>query len=306
MAGRSVTTTDTGLPAQMRAAFIRATGSVENIEVGMLPTPGPGPTDVLIRTEVCGVNHVDLFVRSGAYEKHTPFPFVIGRDLVGTVADVGTGVVDLRIGDRVWCNSLGHAGRQGSFSEYAVAPAERVYPLPRPVDPVTAVAVVHTAATAHVGLVRECGIQPDDVVFVEGASGGVGSAVVQIARSHGARVVATCSAADAESCRRDGADLVLDYASPDLGDRLRRAAPDGIDIWWDTSGQYRFELVLPSLKPRARAVVMAGLAVRSILPVGQLYPRDASLRGFNSCGVKPVVATTAATIPSLTPSCRSI
>ena len=268
------------VPTRMRAAFIRAKGSVENIEVGPLSTPVPGPTDVLIRTEACGVNQVDLFVRSGAYPTHTPFPFVIGRDVVGTVAAVGPGVPDRRVGDRVWCNSLGHAGRQGSFAEYAVAPADRVYLLPRSVDPVVAAAVAHTAATAHLGLVRECSLQPNDVVLVEGASGGVGSAVVQMARRHGARVVATCSAADAERCRSEGAAIVLDYAAPDLGVRLRRATPHGIDIWWDTSGRHAFGTVLPLLRPRARVAVMSGLEARPVLPVGSFYTVDASLRGF--------------------------
>jgi NADPH:quinone reductase-like Zn-dependent oxidoreductase len=264
----------------MRAAFIRAYGDPGAIEVGVLPIPEPGPTDVLIRMEACGVNHVDLMIRSGAYPTHTPFPFVIGRDIVGTVAAVGIGVADTRVGDRVWCNSLGHSGRQGSFAEYAVAPAERVYPLPRGCDPITAAAVAHTAATAHLGLVRECRVQPTDVILVEGAGGGVGSAVIQMARVIGARVVATCSAADVDWCRASGADAVVDYTAGDLGDRLREAAPTGIDVWWDASGRHQFELILPMLRHGGRVALMAGLLVRPVLPVGMLFTRDASVRGF--------------------------
>lgn len=267
---------DTG----MRAAYIRALGDADSIEIGVLPIPDPGPTDVLIRAEACGVNHVDLFVRSGAYPTHTPFPFVIGRDIVGVVAAVGVGVSDVRVGDRVWCNSLGHSGRQGSFAEYAVAPIERVYALPSGVDPAIAAAVVHTAATAHLGLVRECGIRPTEVVLVEGAGGGVGTAIVQMAKAYGARVVATCSAADAEWCRECGADVVLDYAAPSLAELLRHAAPDGIDIWWDTSGRHRFDPVTPLLRSQARVALAAGLTARPLLPVGLLYTRDVSVRGF--------------------------
>ena len=73
------------IPKTMRAAFIRATGGIEQIEIGELPVPRVGPTDVLVRMEASVVNHVDLFVRSGAYRTHMPFPFVLGRDLVGNL-----------------------------------------------------------------------------------------------------------------------------------------------------------------------------------------------------------------------------
>lgn len=121
-------------PAVMAAAYITSHGPADSIQAGDLPVPAPGPTDVLVRTEALSVNHVDTFVRSGAYRTHTPFPFIIGRDLVGTVATHGTGVPGFRAGDRVWCNSLGHDGRQGSFAQYALVPVERLYRLPEGVS----------------------------------------------------------------------------------------------------------------------------------------------------------------------------
>jgi NADPH:quinone reductase-like Zn-dependent oxidoreductase len=114
------------LPERMRAAYITELGPAEAIRVGELPVPVPGPTGVLVRVEVVVVDPVDTMVRSGAYRTATPFPFVVGRDLVGTVAEVGAGVAGFAAGDRVWCNSLGHGGRQGSFAEYAVVPGERL------------------------------------------------------------------------------------------------------------------------------------------------------------------------------------
>src|SRR5699024_6878358 len=126
-------------PDIMRAAYIEQVGAVGNIRFGELPVPRPGPTDVLVKMLASGVNHVDLFVRSGAFQTHTPFPFVIGRDLVGTVVTPGGGVHQFQPGDRVWCNSLGHDGRQGAIAEYAVVPAERLYPLPNDVAPKQAV-----------------------------------------------------------------------------------------------------------------------------------------------------------------------
>jgi NADPH:quinone reductase-like Zn-dependent oxidoreductase len=226
------------------------------------------------------VNHVDTFVRSGAYKTHTPFPFVIGRDLVGTVAAIGAGVTAFRPGDPVWCNSLGHDGRQGSFAEYAVVPSERLYLLPETVNPLDAVGVLHTAATAHIGLFREAKIKPGETIFVAGAAGGVGSAVVQMASVAGARVIASASARDVQWVLSCGADEVIDYRDPQLWTRIADAAPEGVDIWWDNSGNHYFETLLPLLRKGARVIVMAGLGAQPSLPVGALYTRDVSLHGF--------------------------
>jgi NADPH:quinone reductase-like Zn-dependent oxidoreductase len=94
----------------MTAAYITAPGPAEAIRVGELPVPKPGPTDVLVRTQALAANHVDTFVRSGAYATPLPMPFVIGRDLVGVVAAAGARVAGFGGGDAVWCNSSVTAG----------------------------------------------------------------------------------------------------------------------------------------------------------------------------------------------------
>ncbi len=269
------------IPQTMRAAFIRGTGGVEQIEVGELPVPRPGPTDVLVRMEASEVNHVDLFVRSGAYRTHTPFPFVIGRDLVGTVIETGPGVASFDVGERVWCNSLGHHGRQGAFAEYAVVAEDRLYPLPVGVELKEVVSVLHTAATAHIGLVREAGLEAGETVFVEGGGGGVGSAVVQLARAAGAQVIATAAPEDQAWVDELGVQAVFDYHLKDVYARVREAAHDGIDVWWDTSGHNDFAQCLPLLAMGGRAVIMAGLQGQNpSLPVGDMYTRDVTLCGF--------------------------
>src|SRR5581483_10985689 len=108
------------------------------MRVGELPVPAAGACDVLVKVNAVAVNQVDTYIRSGRYPVPMPSPFVVGRDLVGTVA-AARPESGFAPGQQVWCNSLGHGGRQGSFSEYAVVPAERLYPLPE-ADPVTAVA----------------------------------------------------------------------------------------------------------------------------------------------------------------------
>lgn len=269
------------LPQTMHAAFIRETGGIDTIQFGELPVPHPGPTDVLVQLQASAVNHVDLFVRSGAYRTHTPFPFVIGRDLVGTVRACGAGVDTFTPGDAVWCNSLGHHGRQGAYAEYAVVPADRLYRLPAGVQPESAAAVLHTAGTAYLGLVREARAQAGETLFLEGGGGGVGSAILQMARTLGLRVMTSASTQDEAWCRALGANEVLDYHRPDLYEAVRRASPEGIDLWWDTSGHNRFAQCLPLLNQGARILLMSGLqGSEPALPVGALYTRDIRVCGF--------------------------
>lgn len=268
------------LPETMRAAWIDAVGPAGNIRVGELPVPAPGPTDVLVRVAAVAVDPVDTFVRSGAYPTPTPFPFVIGRDLVGTVATAGAGASGFTPGEPVWCNSLGHDGRQGAAAGYAVVPADRLYRLPEGVDPVAAVAVVHPAATAHLALSTHAGLCAGETVYIGGGGGNVGGAAIVLAGHTGARIVTVAGADDLEHCRALGADVALDYRDPDLARALRRAAPDGIDVHLDTSGHHDLDTALGSIAERGRIVVMAGITARPELPAGALYTRGARLIGF--------------------------
>jgi NADPH:quinone reductase-like Zn-dependent oxidoreductase len=264
----------------MRAAYITRLGPPEVIQVGELPVPVPGPTDVLVRVEVVVVDPVDTMVRSGAYPTPTPFPFVIGRDLVGTVAAAGAGAAGFAAGDRVWCNSLGHGGRQGSFAEYAVVPAERLYHLPAGVDPVAAVAVLHPGTTAYLALFRHGGLRPTETLYVAGAAGNVGTALTSLAQAGGGRVLAGARAEDAGWCQAAGAAEVVDYRDPDLAGRLAALAPGGIDLFVDTSGHLDLPAAIDLLADRGRIVLMAGRTQRLTLPVGPLYTHSRRILGF--------------------------
>jgi NADPH:quinone reductase-like Zn-dependent oxidoreductase len=268
------------VPARMRAAYITELGPADAIRVGELPLPAIGPTDVLVRVEVVAVDPVDTMVRSGAYPTPTPFPFVVGRDLVGTVAVTSPGTPGFAPGDRVWCNSLGHGGRQGSFAEYAPVAAERLYHLPAAVDPVAAVAVLHPAATAYLALYRHGALRPGETVYVAGAAGNVGTALTSLASLGGARVLAGARSEDASWCRSAGAAEVVDYHDPDLSSRLRALAPDGVDLYVDTSGHLDLPAAVDLLATRGRLVLLAGGGQRLTLPVGPLYTHDRRILGF--------------------------
>jgi 2-desacetyl-2-hydroxyethyl bacteriochlorophyllide A dehydrogenase len=264
----------------VQAAYIEELGPPEVIRVGELPAPRPGPCDVLVDVEASAVDPVDAFVRSGAWATPTPFPFVIGRDLVGTVAEAGPGVPGFRPGDRVWCNSLGHGGRQGAAAERAVVSADRLYRLPDGVDALDAVALAHPASTAYLALFTHGRLRAGETVCVLGAAGNVGSAAVVMAARAGARVVAVASARDAGRCHALGARHVVDRRDPDLPALIRAAAPDGLDLHLDTSGHNDLETAVDLLAPRGRVVVMAGLRTRSVLPAGPLYLRGGTVTGF--------------------------
>ena len=264
----------------MRAAFVTELGPPESIQVGQLPTPEVSAFDVLVRTRALAVNYVDTLIRSGRYPTRTPFPFIIGRDVVGVVAAVGGSVEGFGPGDAVWCNSLGHRGRQGSFAEFAVVPHDRLYPLPDGADPAQTVALLHPAATAHLGLFREARLRLGERVVVSGAGGAVGSTAVQLAAAAGAHVIATARPDDADWCRSSGAHAVFDYGDPDLWNRIRAEARDGVDVFLETSRHYAFEHVLPLLARGGRFVLITGIGSTVPLPLESLYLRDASLRGF--------------------------
>lgn len=267
-------------PPDMDAAYVTAPGPAGVIHYGRLPLPETGPTDVLVRVRTVAVNPVDTFIRSGAYPTPMPTPFVIGRDLVGEVTAAGSGATGFAPGQRVWCNSLGHGGRQGSFSEFAAVAADRLYLVPDDVDSADLAAAAHPAASAWLALFRHGQLRARQTVYVGGGAGNVGSAAVALAAAAGVRVVATASRRDFDHVRALGADEVVDYHDPDVSERLREASPGGFDVHLDTSGYDELATSVELLARGARLIAMVGSHGTPALPVGRLYTRDASIVGF--------------------------
>ncbi|UWE10985.1 NADPH:quinone reductase [Actinacidiphila bryophytorum] len=264
----------------MRGAYVDACGPAEVIRVGEVAEPRVGGTDVVVDVEVSAVNAVDTMVRSGVFRTAMELPFVIGRDLVGTVAAAAPGVPGFRVGDRVWCNSMGHGGRQGAAAQRVAVPGDRLYRLPAGVDPVEAVAVVHPAATAYLALFTHGRLRAGETVVVAGGGGNVGGALITLAVHAGARVVATAGARDAERCRALGAVEVVDHHGPAPAKELAAACPQGAGLYVDTSGRVDLDLAVGLLAWRGRVVLLAGMGARPELPAGPLYVMDRSVIGF--------------------------
>lgn len=274
----------------MRAAYIRETGLPTVIQVGELPTPTPGPGQLLVRVRAVAVNPIDTYLRAGAVAMPLSFPYVIGADFAGEVAAVGPGTTQFKVGDRVWGSNQGLLGRQGCFAEYAAIDAAWCYPTPASQSDTLAAAGALTGITAHLGLFRGARLQPGETVFVNGGTGGVGSAVVQLAKAAGARVLTTVgSPAKVEAARALGADVVFNYRDPGLDDAIRAAAAEssGINVWFETLREPTLERTISMMAMRGRILLMAGRQARPDFPLGAFYTRDLSLVGFAMFNARP-------------------
>jgi NADPH2:quinone reductase len=264
----------------MKAAYIETVGPPEAIRYGELPEPNVGPTNVLVRVSAVAVNPVDTYIRAGRVPMELPFPFIIGRDVVGTVEAVGSSVRRFAPGDGVWSNRQGFSGRQGTFAERLAIDEKLLYPVPDGADAVELVACLQAGMTALTGLDR-AQLAAGETIFVGGGAGNVGSAVIQFARSRGARVFATAGTPDGvDWCRAIGAAGAADYHTPDIARHAAAVAPGGFDVYWDTSGHNDLDQAVGLLAPEGRIVVMAGMAARPQFPVGPFYLKNCSLFGF--------------------------
>jgi len=265
----------------MKAAYFTRTGPPEVIQYGDLPDPRPAPGQCLVKVIAVDVNPIDTYIRAGLVPSKPVFPAILGRDLAGTVLECGPEVKRFNKGDRVWATNQGLGDRPGTSSEMAAVDEQWLYPIPSGVKEEDIVALSLVAVTAQLGLVRKAQLKSGEILFVNGGAGGVGSCVVQMAKSMGAKVITTAgSDAKADACRQLGADVVINYQTDDIDDAIRRAAPDGVNVWWETLRQPDFDRAVPLLAMRGRYVLMAGRDAKPVFPVGPFYVKDCSLHGF--------------------------
>lgn len=266
----------------MKAAYYDATGGPEVIQFGELARPVPKEGEVLVRVAAAALNPIDTYIRAGMVNMPLPKPFVPGCDFAGTVEAVRPGVNCLKAGDRVWGSNQGLLGRQGTFAEYACVNQDWCYKTPPEVADIEAAAAALVGITAHLGLFRCANLQPGEIVFVNGGAGGVGSAVVQMAKAVGASVITTAgSATKMSTCKSMGADLVLDYKSDGIPAGVRSFTRDkGVNVWYETQPPTDMVRIVDLVARRGRIVLMAGRQAQPIFPVGAFYTRDQSMFGF--------------------------
>jgi NADPH:quinone reductase len=265
----------------MKAAYIKQTGPPENIIIGDLPTPVPTGRQVLVRVKATALNPVDTYIRAGTIPMSIPLPFVVGCDLAGVVEKVGPNANRFKVGDRVWGSNQGLLGRQGTFAEYAAVDESWLYPILDGVSDETAAACALVSITAHLGLMRDAKLQSGEALFVNGGTGGVGAMVVQMSKAIGARVITTAGSEEKlKRCRALGADVAINYKTEDVAARVKEAAPNGVNVWWETLREPNFEVSVPLLAARGRFILMAGRDARPVFPVGPFYVKGCHLYGF--------------------------
>jgi NADPH2:quinone reductase len=265
----------------MKAAYIEHTGSAANIKFGELPIPDITEKEVLVKVQAAAVDPIDTYIRSGQYKIDLPFPFVIGRDMVGRVSRVGSKVTDFKPGDMVWCNNQGYSGRQGTFAEFISVHENFLYHSPKGADPLALVACAHSALTAITGLQYKAQLKEGERIFINGGSGNVGQCGIQLAKSLGAIVAVTAGSEEkSQRCKTDGADNVINYKNEDVVAAVKRFAPAGVDVYWDLTGNPDVQQAIDLGARRCRIVLSSGLTHQTSFLVGSFYTRNCTLYGF--------------------------
>ena len=261
-AGRTTPVTDT-----MRAIVQDRYGSAEVLTVRQLPCPSITDKELLVRVQAASINYADLVFVTGepylarlAFGLSAPRAKVRGRDVAGEVVAVGAAVSDFRPGDRVYAEI-----DSGSFAEYAAVPADRAWRTPGNVTPVQAATVPLAGVTAWQGLRDHGRLQPGQRVLVNGASGGVGTFAVQLAKALGAEVTGVCRDRNVDLVRSLGADDVIDYTREDFTRSGRQW-----DLIFDVAGRHRLTDCRRALTPRGTLVLCGGTGSRWFGPLGRL------------------------------------
>ncbi|MGW4528774.1 zinc-binding dehydrogenase [Amycolatopsis sp. NPDC004378] len=294
------------MPLTMRAVVITGHGDLDVIEEREMPVPRPGPGEVLVRVSAAGCNNTDLWTREGSYgAAEDPdvktgwlgpldFPRIQGADVAGTVVACGDPAAVGLIGARVLVDPAEYDGpgpdahpadvlgseRNGGFAEYVVVPSARAHPVHgSPLTDVELAALPIAYGTA-LGMLDRGSVSIGHTVLVTGASGGVGLAAVQLARSRGARVVAVCSGAKGEAVRSAGADAVVDRRRGHVLTDAAAAAPEGYDAVVDVAAGAVLGPGLGLLKAGGRWVVAGALDGWDVsIDVRRLYLANLSLVG---------------------------
>ena len=237
----------------MKAIQIKAPGGPEALEFVELSTPQPKPNEALVKLGATGVNFIDVYQREGRYK--VPLPFVAGQEGAGTVTAVGSEVKSVKPGDRVAWSSV-----QGSYTEFAVVPADKLVKIPQSVSDQQAAAAMLQGMTAHYLCYSTYPVKAGDTVLVHAAAGGVGLLLVQMCHNLGARVIGTVSTEEkAKLAREAGADEVILYTQSDFETETKRLTDGkGVNVVYDSVGKTTFEKGLNILKPRGMMVLFGG------------------------------------------------
>ena len=240
----------------MRAVVITDTTN-RSVSIDEVVDPVPADHEILVDVMACGVNFTDFLSLDGKYQNNPPPPFTPGKDAAGVISAVGAGVTDHKVGDRVIAHVI-----YGAMAEKVLCPSGLAFALPDGVDFDAAAAMGLAYLTAYLALTRRGGMKAGEVVLVNGASGGVGLASINVARALEADTVLAglTTPSKAGSVMAAGADAVIDLSVEDLRNELRKQVMSatggrGIDLAFDLVGGQVFDATLRAIASEGRVVV---------------------------------------------------
>jgi NADPH:quinone reductase-like Zn-dependent oxidoreductase len=238
----------------MRAYVLNSYGGPEGSRLMNAPAPTPGAKDILIDVRAAGLNPVDFKFRQGKLRAvNSPkLPFVLGNELAGEVAAIGSDVKSFRVGDRVMARVAKERG--GAFAEQACVDESHAAKIPRSLDFSSAAALPLAGLTALQALRDELGVQAGQRILITGGAGGVGTFAIQIAKSLGAHVTTTASRRGEALVRSLGCDDVIDYTTQDLS-KIATRFDGGLDLVGGDSLLQMFDV----MKPGTQVVSVAGM-----------------------------------------------
>lgn len=268
----------------MKAIRVNSFGGPEVLKLEELPTPEPGPGQVLVRVAAAGVNPYETYIRAGTYADLPELPYTPGSDGAGTVAAAGPGVKAFKPGDRVYVAK----NLSGTYAEYALALEEQVHPLPEQVSFAQGAALWVPYGTAYHALVHQGGAHPGETVLVHGASGGVGVAAVQLARAMGMTVLGTAGTQKGRDLAlRMGAHRVFDHSAPGYADGIAAAAgAGGVDLVLEMLANVNLPADLKLLARGGRVVVIGSRGEVTINP-RDLMARRGAIKAFLLWSITP-------------------
>jgi NADPH2:quinone reductase len=261
----------------MKAIRVNQTGEPEVMHLEEVPDPQAGDEEVVVRIRAAGVNPVETYIRSGRYPAAAPLPYTPGTDAAGTVEAVGKRVKRVKAGDRVYT-----AGTvTGAYAERALCRECQVHPLPARASFEQGAALGIPYATAYRALFQKAGALPGDTVLVHGASGGVGTAAVQLARAAGLMVIGTAGTdRGRQLVLEQGARHVLDHRAPGYLDRvLQLTEGRGVDVIIEMLANVNLAKDLPILAKGGRIVVVGSRGPIEINP-REIMARDSAIHGL--------------------------
>lgn len=263
----------------MRAIALDQFGDLDTLKLQTLPIPEIGPTEVLLRVHAAGVGAWDPFEREGGYATmmgtKPTFPYILGSEGSGVVAEVGDDVKRFKPGDRVYASSFLNP-KGGFYAEYVAVDEDYVSFIPGELTMEQAGVMSGVGITALRGLDDTLNLQPGETVLIFGASGGIGHMAVQLAKLLGTRVLAIASGEDGVTLAKEvGSDVVIDGRQDGLLEALRAVAPNGFDAALLTAGGEAAEHVIQAVRKGGRVAYPNG-----INPVPQPVP-GIDLKGYN-------------------------